>query len=1296
MGMDVSTGAQRDAIVQLQELAAEVDRRWQEIVREHEQQVVQAQTEFETEHQRQTRRGKETLEALNTEMSERLEAARLKLEQELEKLKDVRDIRLREAIRKGEDRVGQAEQDCEDALFQLADLTEQDQHSTREKHEQFIEQCETTAGELASVVDTAETFWERRGLEWAPGPTAAGDSKEWSSTLLRRSVESRQRAEEQLAEFRQHSTTRFLDEGWWLPFLVAVLLGGALPLGRLVDYQPFLWWPLVIAVTLLATLIVRQIAAFLLVRTVREAGPEVERQLAASEISLRQARAASHRETELALAQLQQRQREQTEAAQEERQQRIRIAEDELKEWRTDMEAAYTQRCQELDIAWEQEADVIGQQYTPVLHKKRQEIQQQEEERVRQHEQQQWERKQQSQQAQQQLQQDWSEGLDSFCRFAEAALAVGRNAPVWETIDWKTWTPPSEPVDAISLGRYQMPWPSTIQRAPEGQRPDGEACEFPVLMSFPHHASLVLKVRDQGRAAAIDVLQQAMLRLLTSVPAGKIHFTIIDPTGLGQNFSAFMHLADYDERLVGHRIWTEASHISQRLADLTEHMENVIQKYLRNEYDSIQQYNAQAGEVAEPFRVLVVANFPTHFSEEATRRLISIANSGPRCGVYTLVSIDLAARRPRHLQWSDLETHANVLTWDGSGFRWDADPLAQYPLQLDRPPTDELMTAVIQAGGRQARQSSRVEVPFSFVAPKPDEWWSFDSGPGIDVPLGQAGATHRLALKLGRGTSQHVLIAGKTGSGKSTLLHALITNAALHYSPSQLQLYLVDFKKGVEFKPYAEQRLPHARVIAIESEREFGLSVLQKLDQELRRRGDLFREVGVQSLEHFRQTQPQQPMPRILLVVDEFQEFFVSDDKIAHEAALLLDRLVRQGRAFGIHVILGSQTLAGAYSLARSTIGQMAVRIALQCSSADAHLILSEDNTAARLLGRPGEAIYNDANGLLEGNHPFQVVWLSDEQRGEYLRQIAQCAAKESTARPAPIVFEGHMSAQLEQNEPLRQRLESGPTATSALAPTAWLGAAVAIKDPTCVTFHRQSAQNLLLVGQNEAAAQGVLCSCLISLAADRPEMAESSQSRGVQFYLLDGGQSGPAGDSLSAFLTGHLPLDFTVANPSQTREPLESLAELLAQRQQDGTAFDPIFLVIYDLARFAQLQADLDDFGLPNFRDQEQPATPAAQWAALLRDGPAVGIHTLLWVDNYNNLSRWIQRPQLRDFGHRVLFQMSAVDSSQLMDSTAASLLGGHRAILYQDASGEAERFRPYGLPSVEWLERLHFAGSP
>ncbi len=54
------------------------------------------------------------------------------------------------------------------------------------------------------------------------------------------------------------------------------------------------------------------------------------------------------------------------------------------------------------------------------------------------------------------------------------------------------------------------------------------------------------------------------------------------------------------------------------MAELTEHMENVIQKYLRNQYATIEEYNEQAGDVAEPYRVLVVHDFPVSFGE--TRR----------------------------------------------------------------------------------------------------------------------------------------------------------------------------------------------------------------------------------------------------------------------------------------------------------------------------------------------------------------------------------------------------------------------------------------------------------------------------------------------------------------------------------------------------------------------------------------------------------------------------------------------------------------------------------------------------
>src|SRR6185437_16620992 len=108
------------------------------------------------------------------------------------------------------------------------------------------------------------------------------------------------------------------------------------------------------------------------------------------------------------------------------------------------------------------------------------------------------------------------------------------------------------------------------------------------------------------------------------------------------------------------------------------------------------------------------------------------------------------------------------------------------PLALDAPPPVDTATRLIQKIGEAARTAKRVEVPFEFIVPEPESWWTGDSRSGIDVPLGKAGATKRQNLELGKGTSQHVLIAGRTGSGKSTLMHAMITNLALYYSPDEI------------------------------------------------------------------------------------------------------------------------------------------------------------------------------------------------------------------------------------------------------------------------------------------------------------------------------------------------------------------------------------------------------------------------------------------------------------------------------------------------------------------------------
>jgi hypothetical protein len=901
----------------------------------------------------------------------------------------------------------------------------------------------------------------------------------------------------------------------------------------------------------------------------------------------------------------------------------------------------------------------------------------------------------QTREAEERYQSDWAElcsnWLDAMSRLRreadDVARQVGRLYPPWTDPAWQHWKPPAAPPELLRLGGYEV----HLDQLPGGLPQDDQLrsatpalLPLPAVCGFPEQSSLLLQAKDSGRARAVEMLQAVMYRLLAALPPGKVRFVVLDPVGLGQNFASFMHLADYDEALITSRIWTETAHIERQLADLTAHMENVIQKYLRNRYPSITAYNAEAGEVAEPFRVLVAANFPVNFTPEAARRLLSIAQSGPRCGVMTLVSVDVKQAMPEGFDLADLAASCLTLEWDEERFRWRDPDFAPYPLRLDPPPADEFGDRLLTDVGTAAKNAQRVEVPFEYIAPPAEQWWTSSTRPGIDVPLGRAGATRRQMLQLGHGTAQHVLVAGKTGSGKSTLLHALITNLALCYSPDEIELYLIDFKKGVEFKTYAVHHLPHARVIAIESEREFGLSVLQRLDAELKQRADRFRAARAQDLGAYRQAEPDSRMPRILLVVDEFQEFFVEDDRIAQESAQLLDRLVRQGRAFGMHVLLGSQTLGGAYSLARSTIDQMAVRIALQCSEADAHLILSDDNSAARLLSRPGEAIYNDANGRIEGNNPFQVVWLNDERRETYLERVRTLASQRPLQqRSGTVVFEGNAPADVSQNHFLERLLATPPATEDSAVQRAWLGEAMSIDELTAAVFRPQNGSNLLVLGQQEETIVGLLATAVLGLAAHMP----ADDSINPRFYVLDGRQAATPTTGVLARLGEILPQRLQLGGSRDIPAVMAALSAELERRQKEGTAGAPVYLVLHALHRMRDLRRAEDDF---SFTRSEEKVGPAQQFATLLREGAALGIHVLVWCDTLANLQRAVERSALREFGQRVLFQMNVADSSQLIDSPAASKLGMHRALYFSEDEGRLDKFRPYGRPADPWLEHV------
>jgi serine/threonine protein kinase len=858
--------------------------------------------------------------------------------------------------------------------------------------------------------------------------------------------------------------------------------------------------------------------------------------------------------------------------------------------------------------------------------------------------------------------------------------------PPWEDAVWETWSLPACAPQYVRYGHAKV----ELDRIPQGVPTDSEMRAFapvttrwPALLELPDKANLVIEAPESGRAAAVRIVQAAVMRLLTSMPAGKVRLTIVDPLGVGADFGTFLHLNDHDDVLTPIR--TESPQIEQSLSDLCGHAEKIIQTYLRDEYQTIDEFNALAGELAEPYRIVVIRDFPHKFTATACGKLAELVAHGPRCGIVTLITVDPSEPVPSGMTLADLSRHRPRMVWRDGRIVWDDPDFEAFEFEPESLPQPALAKRVLRTLGAGAAAARRIEVPFEFIVPPRELWWSGDCSGSLEVPLGKAGPTKAQSLSLGRNTAQHVLIVGRTGSGKSSLLHVLVTNLALNYSPDEVELYLIDFKKGVEFKMYATHQLPHASVIAIESEREFGRSVLERLDLELKERGERFRSAGVHDLKGYRQIKGLPPLPRVLLIVDEFQEFFVEDDQIARDSALLLDRLIRQGRAFGVHVLLGSQSLSGTYSLTRSTLEQMAVRIALQCGELDAHLILGEQNGAARLLSRPGEAIYNDANGLVEGNHFFQVVWLPEERREEYLAQISELAAMRGWRPPrSQVVFEGDAAAALAGNFELQALLTARDWPERSGPAVAWLGESIAIKDPTSAQFRRQAGDHLLIVGQNGERAMGVIAAAVVSLAAQYRPLGPSA----ARFSIIDGSpDDAPWAHSLPE-LCDALPHDVDRCGRGDAAIALAGLAREVEARHSAGSGDWPeTFVVITNLGRFRELRR-ADEFDLAASRDA---TSPGAALEILIREGPTVGVYVLAWCDGLTSLNRVFTRALLREFGSRVVFQLGMSDSVQLLETPLASRLGEHRALFLEDEQGVLEKFRPYSVPPPEWIAWVH-----
>lgn len=816
---------------------------------------------------------------------------------------------------------------------------------------------------------------------------------------------------------------------------------------------------------------------------------------------------------------------------------------------------------------------------------------------------------------------------------AHTGLQLRLHQPAF--VDFGPDNPPmaSEIPTDISLGSQQVSF-------------EKFSCFVPHSIPFPLARAVVL---SEDSAVQKHLAQHMLLRLLSVLPPGQLELTLIDPLLLGQSVERVLSLLKVAHLVPQQRVLTRSDEIEAALGKLTDEVEELIQHRFNDKASNWSEYNANNADNPLRYKVVLIFDVPEQLSDKSLWFLERLCENGPRCGVLPIIAIDGHRMEDRRYEKFRATLGASTMRFDAPLRGADAgcDGLS-FTYQPEQWPRQDLLDGFLSA------LAARYATKARFSKSMPDLWMDFAKGAttsgGFDIPIGWTPAGETVSLILGATVSEHhALLAGKTGSGKSNLLHVLIHALCEKYSSEEVALYLLDYKESTEFNVYATPPLPHARLVATESDPEYGVTVLRHLADELEERARVFKKAGVRDFSGCRKACREQ-LPRILLVIDEFQVLFSEKRQIAEDAERLLSQLLKQGRSFGIHILLATQTLKGINAQSVGSImTQLGCRIALACGQEDSAMILGGNNWVAAELRSPPEGIINNANGAKSGNVKFLIPLAENALCREHIAKLSERAAPRGTSTKTRI-FSGANLPQVPSSS--AYQTICGQTDVLLLGERLTFDA-----DPLTVPLTRRSAFNVLFSGYNDQIHDGLLAATLSSIAfAGGFEEVVYFNGRGV----APGGRFSAAAQALGARF-----------------KAFHEIATLPLQTISDDIGTRRVALIIDGLDSEKTLHP-ASAFKAPK---PGEPASAADLLKRIAEEGPRKGTFVFGFVDRWQRCAGAC-KDLFSLFELRVAYCMNEDDAGSLVSGGIGKFKGiekPHRAVFMNRMTNDIAWFRPY-----------------
>ncbi len=500
----------------------------------------------------------------------------------------------------------------------------------------------------------------------------------------------------------------------------------------------------------------------------------------------------------------------------------------------------------------------------------------------------------------------------------------------------------------------------------------------------------------------------------------------------------------------------------------------------------------------------------------------------------------------------------------------------------------------------------------------------------------------------------HGLLAGTTGSGKSEFLRTLVAGLASSVDPDHLNFVLIDYKGGAAFDVCAE--LPHVVGLVTDLDEHLGQRALVCLEAELHYREGRLRDAGTGSIDEFWEAGAEMPLPRLVVVVDEFAT-------LAAELPDFMDALLdiaQRGRSLGVHMLLATQRPAGIVkdSIRANTNLRLSLRVQTRADSTD---VLGSPDAAKISRSHPGRGLVRLGPGELI---PFQTAMVSGYGDGPGpLMQIAPFIfGMQQPEIPTPTsrliqqrqtdlarLVEAINDAFVASDRPDPRRPWPDPLPDS-LGPddldgdnaplTAPLGLvdlpSMQRQDTWCWNPVRDG--NLLLAGM-PASGPGIAATTALA------ELARRSPPDELHVYGIDHG----SGDLSTLASLPHVGTIVPAGSIERQIRLLEFLRREIEHRRASGRSGPTIVFALDGLSGF---RSSFDDPELVVYRDRLQE---------LVASGPARGVYSILTADQ----ARSVPGALAGALPNRLVFSLAdRLDYSTLGLGTTPPVLGVGRAV--------------------------------